>query len=448
MLIFASQNRLGFSIVPKARDWPIVGFHSRHEVLSPMHGQTLLIQALVYLAAGVVSVPIAKRLGLGSGVGFLVAGALIGPFVLALAGQQADVMRFAEFGVVILLFLIGLEVRPTLLWSLRGSIFGLGGAEVAATAVVVGGASMMLGLDWKSALAVGCVMAMSSTAIVLQTLEEKGLRQGPIGQASFGVLLLQDLAVIPLFALLPLLSPGGMMAPTDGAGSLLAHQPAWMQALAGLAAVAVVVGGGRYLVRPAFRFIAAARLREIFTASALLLVIAVAVLMELVGLSPALGAFLAGVVLAESEFRRELETDIEPFRGLLLGLFFITVGASLDFRVVASQPLALAGAVAGVMLLKGVVMFLLARLGGHDRRDASAVGVSLSQVGEFAFVLIGLIAGAGIVTRHASAFLTAVVALSMAATPLAMAAYGKINAVIEARRDAKRAAPDDEPFDE
>src|ERR1700749_4376142 len=183
-----------------------------------MHGQSLLIQALVYLAAGVVSVPIAKRLGLGSVLGYLVAGAVIGPFALSLVGNQADVMAFAEFGVVILLFLIGLEVRPALLWSLRGRIFGLGGAQVGATAAVVGIAAMLLGLDWKSALAVGFVMAMSSTAIVLQSLEEKGLRHGPVGQATFGVLLLQDLAVIPLFALLPLLSPYGIMAPEDGTG--------------------------------------------------------------------------------------------------------------------------------------------------------------------------------------------------------------------------------------
>lgn len=413
-----------------------------------MNGQTLLIQALVYLAAGVVSVPIAKRLGLGSVLGYLVAGALIGPFALSLVGQQADVMKFAEFGVVILLFLIGLEVRPALLWSLRGSIFGLGGAQVGATAAAVWGASLLLGLDWRSALAVGFVMAMSSTAIVLQTLEEKGLRNGPIGQAAFGVLLLQDLAVIPLFALLPLLSPRGVMAPADGAGSLLSHQPALIQAAAGLAAVAVVVGGGRYLIRPAFRFIAAARLREIFTASALLLVIAVAVLMELVGLSPALGAFLAGVVLAESEFRRELETDIEPFRGLLLGLFFITVGASLDFRIVASEPLRLAGAVIGVMALKGVVMFLLARLDRLDRRDSAAVAVSLSQVGEFAFVLIGLIAGDKIIRPGPAAFLTAVVALSMALTPLAFLAYERVNALIEARREKTAKKPDTGPFDE
>jgi monovalent cation:proton antiporter-2 (CPA2) family protein len=411
-----------------------------------MNGQTLLIQALVYLAAGVASVPIAKRLGLGSVLGYLVAGVIIGPFALSLVGQQADVMKFAEFGVVILLFLIGLEVRPALLWSLRGSIFGLGGAQVGATAVVVGGAAMLLGLDWKSALAIGFVMAMSSTAIVLQTLEEKGLRHGPVGQAAFGVLLLQDLAVIPLFAILPLLSPHGTMASSAPSASLLVHEPPWIQALAGLAAVAVVVGGGRYLIRPAFRFIAAARLREIFTASALLLVIAVAVLMELVGLSPALGAFLAGVVLAESEFRRELETDIEPFRGLLLGLFFITVGASLDFRVVASEPLRLAGAVIGVMALKGLVMFLLARVDRLERRDAAAVAVSLCQVGEFAFVLIGLIAADRIIGPGPAAFLTAVVALSMALSPLAFAAYERINALIEDRRVV--AKPETGPFDE
>ena len=416
-----------------------------------MHGQSLLIQALVYLAAGVVSVPIAKRLGLGSVLGYLVAGAVIGPFALMLVGQQADVMKFAEFGVVILLFLIGLEVRPTLLWQMRGTIFGLGGAQVLTTAAVVAGASLLVGLPWKSAVAVGFVMAMSSTAIVLQTLEEKGLRHGPIGQATFGVLLLQDLAVIPLFALLPLLSPAGIMATGVGTNSLLAHQPAWLETLAGLAAVAAVVGGGRYLVTPAFRFIAAARLREIFTASALLLVIAVALLMELVGLSPALGAFLAGVVLAESEFRRELETDIEPFRGLLLGLFFITVGASLDFRVVATQPLRLAGAVVGIMALKGVVMFFLARLDKLDRRDAAAVAVSLSQVGEFAFVLIGLIAGDQIIGAQTSAFLTAVVALSMALSPLTFAVLDRANTAIEARRKRDgggKAKPETGPFDE
>ena len=248
-----------------------------------MHGQDLLIQAMVYLAAGVISVPIAKRLGLGSVLGYLIAGAVIGPSALSLVGDQQDVMRFAEFGVVILLFLVGLEVRPALLWSMRKVIFGLGGAQVTVTALAIGGAAMAMGLAWPTALAVGLVLAMSSTAIVLQTLDEKGLRQGPVGRAAFGVLLLQDLAVIPMFALLPLLATAPMtqVAESHG-GSLIGHLPAWAQTLAVLGAVAVVVGIGRYLVRPVFRFIAQARLREIFTASALLIVIGVAALMQTV----------------------------------------------------------------------------------------------------------------------------------------------------------------------
>jgi len=392
-----------------------------------MHGEGLLIQALVYLAAGVISVPIAKRLGLGSVLGYLVAGAVIGPFALSLVGEQADVMRFAEFGVVILLFLIGLEVRPALLWSMRKVIFGLGGAQVTATALAIGAAAMLMGLAWPTALAVGLVLAMSSTAIVLQTLDEKGLRQGPVGRAAFGVLLLQDLAVIPLFALLPLLATAPVRQIADAHGaSLITHLPAWAQTLAVLAAVAGVVGVGRYLVRPVFRFIAQARLREIFTASALLIVIGVAALMQIVGLSPALGAFLAGVVLAESEFRRELEADIEPFRGLLLGLFFITVGASLDLGLVARDPILLMSIVIGLMLLKFVVMFSVARLFGAPTKGAAAVATALAQGGEFAFVLLTFTVGAGVIGAELAALLTAAVAVSMALTPLAMIAYEQI----------------------
>jgi monovalent cation:proton antiporter-2 (CPA2) family protein len=407
-----------------------------------MHGQGLLIQALVYLAAGVVSVPIARRLGLGSVLGYLIAGAVIGPFALSLVGEQADVMRFAEFGVVILLFLIGLEVRPALLWSMRKVIFGLGGAQVTATALAIGGAAMLMGLDWRTALAVGLVLAMSSTAIVLQTLDEKGLRQGPVGRAAFGVLLLQDLTVIPLFALLPLLATAPGVAVEAHGGNLVSHLPAWMQTLAVLGAVALVVGVGRYLVRPVFRFIAKARLREIFTASALLIVIGVAALMQMVGLSPALGAFLAGVVLAESEFRRELEADIEPFRGLLLGLFFITVGASLDLSLVARQPVLLMGVVLGLMLLKFTVMFGIARLFGAPTRGAAAVATALAQGGEFAFVLLTFTVGAGVIPPELAALLTAAVAVSMALTPLAMIAYEQIAIAADAAiPDAPRPDP-------
>lgn len=417
-----------------------------------MSGQGLLIQALVYLTAGVVSVPIAKRLGLGSVLGYLFAGILVGPFVLNLVGGTGDVMRFAEFGVVIMLFLIGLEVRPALLWRMRNLIFGLGSAQLLATTAILGGAAgLALGLDWRMALAVGLILAMSSTAIVLQNLEERGLRQGPVGESSFGVLLFQDLAIIPLFAFLPLLANGGpahldAAAAAGHGGSLLDPLPGWARALAVMGAIATVVVAGRYLTRPIFRFIAAARLREIFTAFALLLVIAVAALMQIVGLSPALGAFLAGVVLAESEFRRELETDIEPFRGLLLGLFFITVGAALNFSLVAARPLTVVAAVLGLMALKAVVMFAAARLFRISRRDAATTAVALAQGGEFAFVLLTFAVGARVLPADLASLLSAIVAVSMAATPLAFAAYERL--VLDRRELDDGPEPERIPFDE
>ncbi|WP_066681305.1 monovalent cation:proton antiporter-2 (CPA2) family protein [Caulobacter sp. CCH9-E1] len=411
--------------------------------------ENFLTQTLVYLGAAVVSVPIAKRLGLGSVLGYLIAGVVIGPYALSLVGAQADVMKFAEFGVVILLFLIGLEVRPSMLWDMRKAIFGFGGAQVVGTAIAIAAAALALGLPWQTALAVGLVLAMSSTAIVLQTLDEKGLRQGPVGRAAFGVLLLQDLAVIPLFALLPLLATVAPAAHADGGhggGNLVTHLPVWAQGLSVFAAVAAVVGGGRYLVRPVFRFIAKARLREIFTASALLIVVAVASLMQIVGLSPALGAFLAGVVLAESEFRRELETDIEPFRGLLLGLFFITVGAGVDLPLIARQPLLLVGLVLGLMALKFLVLYGLALLFGAPKRGAMAVAAALAQGGEFAFVLLSFTVGAGVIGASLAALLTAAVAVSMALTPVAMILYERVAALMDAA--IPDVVPDTGDFDE
>ena len=412
-----------------------------------MHADSLLIQALVYLAAGVVSVPIAKRLGLGSVLGYLIAGALVGPFALDLVGEQGDVMGFAEFGVVILLFLIGLEVRPALLWEMRNSIFGLGLAQMVASAALIGAVALLLGADWRVATAIGLILALSSTAIVLQNLEEKGLRQGPIGQAAFGVLLFQDLAVIPLFAFLPLLAMGHPVGAVEAAGhgaSVLAGQPEWVRIVATFGAVAVVVVGGRYLTRPIFRFIAAARLREIFTASALLLVVGVAALMELVGLSPALGAFLAGVVLAESEFRRELETDIEPFRGLLLGLFFISVGAGLNFGLVMAQPVLVVSLTLGLMVAKFVAMWAMGLAFRRSRRDAATIAVSLAQGGEFAFVLIGFVLAASVLSAEQAGLATAVVALSMALTPIAFVLYEKL--VLD--RTGPLAEPEQLPFDD
>jgi monovalent cation:proton antiporter-2 (CPA2) family protein len=396
---------------------------------------SVLLQVFVYLAASVLAVPIATRLGLGSVLGYLVAGAIVGPYALNLVGDASEVGHIAEFGVVILLFLIGLEVRPALLWQLRTVIGGFGASQLLLTGFLAAAVALALGQPWRTALVIGFVLAMSSTAIVLQMLDEKGLRQRAVGRSAFGVLLFQDLSVIPLLALLPLaaVTQSTMVATPDG---FLAGEPGWVKVVASLSAVAGLVIGGRYLLRPVLRVIAGTRLRELFTAFALLLVVAVALLMELVGLSPALGAFLAGVLLAESEYRRELETDIEPFRGLLLGIFFVTVGAGLNFGLIRSQPAILAALVVGLMLLKGLILTAIGRVFRLTWRESGMLGTALSQGGEFAFVLLSLSVGVGALPAPLAALLTAVVALSMAATPLAVAAYERLT------RTRARAAPE------
>ncbi len=396
-----------------------------------MHAEGFFAQAFVYLLAAVIAVPVARRLGLGSVLGYLLAGVAIGPFGLGLVGQEGqDVMRFAEFGVVMMLFLVGLELEPTLLWRLRAPILGLGGLQVAGTAAAVTALSLPLGLSWQAGLAVGLTLAMSSTAIVLQTLNEKGLMKTSAGQNSFAVLLFQDLAVIPILAVFPLLAAGGAAAAgAHGGGhasTWTGDLPGWAQTLAVTATVGAVIAAGRFLVRPAFRFIARARLRELFTAAALLLVIAIALLMSKVGLSPALGTFLAGVVLANSEYRHELESDIEPFKGLLLGLFFIAVGASIDFALVASRPGQIAGLVAAVMVGKVLV---LAGLGAAFRMGADQnllFALGLSQVGEFAFVLLSFADTQGVLGRDVTSPLVAVVALTMALTPVVLALHERV----------------------
>lgn len=379
--------------------------------------------ALIYLTAGVIAAPVAQRLGFGSVLGYLVAGAIIGPFALHLVGDQTGVMRFAEFGVVIMLFLIGLEVRPSVLWRIRGTFFGLGGAQVLATGFVLSAAAMAFGFGWRPAVAMGFILALSSTAIVLQTFEESGLRHTAAGNAAFGILLFQDISTIPMFAALPLLATNISAAENASQRGLLAALPGWVQALAVLTAVMVVIGVGRYLTRPAFRFIADTRSREIFTASALLLVIAVALLMEAVGLSAALGAFLAGVVLADSEFRRELEGDIEPFRGLLLGLFFISVGASIDLGLLARQPVYLTIFVSGLMIIKAAVIYAVGRLFQIKGWTAALTAVALAQGSEFAFVLLTIAAASGIIAHDMAAVTMAAVAASMALTPVALMAF-------------------------
>jgi monovalent cation:H+ antiporter-2, CPA2 family len=382
-----------------------------------------LSQAFVYLAAAVVAVPLAKRLGLGSVLGYLLAGMAIGPFGLGLLGEGGeDVMHFAEFGVVMMLFVVGLELEPSLLWRLRGPILGLGGLQVLGTAAIVAVLALGAGLVWQQAVAVGLILALSSTAIVLQSLQEKGLLRTEGGQSSFAVLLFQDIAVIPMLALFPLLatmphgaeSSGDHGAETTWIGAL----PPWAQTLAVLGAVVAIVLAGRFLVRPALRAVAGTRLRELFTAAALLLVIGIALLMTQVGLSPALGTFLAGVVLANSEYRHELESDIDPFKGLLLGLFFIAVGASIDFALLLAQPALIIGLVLAIIVIKFAVLFAISRVFRLSLDQGLLLAFALPQVGEFAFVLFSFATEQGVLDTTITSPLVAAVAFSMALTPL------------------------------
>lgn len=385
-----------------------------------MNLNEFLLGALLYLAAAVISAPIAKRLGLGSVLGFLAAGAIIGPWVLGLVGREGEAVKhFAEFGVIVMLFLVGLELEPSKLWQLRKRIFGLGLMQVAGTALVIGAASLVISANWRESLAIGLILALSSTAIVLQTMQEKGTLKTPVGQSVFSVLLFQDISVIPMLALLPLLA----VAATHGdehSASLIATYPVWLQALLTIAAVATVLVAGRYLMRPLFRIVADTGTREIFVAFALLIVVGITLLMGFVGLSAALGTFLAGVVLADSEYRHELEMDLQPFKGLLLAIFFIAVGAGIDFSLLASAPLLLGLGLLAFIALKLATHFGLAKLFGMSGPDRSRFSFTLAQGSEFGFVLITLCAGLGLLTGTMPGLLTAIIALSMAAAPLLM----------------------------
>ena len=375
----------------------------------------LLADAVTYLAAAVVSVPIAKRLGLGSVLGYLVAGVIIGPFVLSFLSHPKDVMHFAEFGVVLMLFLIGLELKPSLLWKLRVPILGSGGLQVFITTLLVTAVGLFFGLPWQQALAIGMILSLSSTAIALQSLQEKGQMKSTAGQGAFAVLLFQDIAVIPMLAILPLLASSSDVA------SIAAHSGelhGWKKGLVAGGIIAGIVIGGRFLMNPIFSFIAKSQLREVFTATALLLVISVALAMQSIGLSPALGTFLAGVVLAESDYRHELESNIEPFKGLLLGLFFISVGASIDFNILAADPALIIFLTFGLIILKYLVLQLLGRFTPMARPDRYTFAFVLSQAGEFAFVLFAFALGVNLLPQDLVSQLTLVVALSMLLTPL------------------------------
>ncbi len=390
-----------------------------------MYGENFFFHALVFLAAAVISVPIAKRLGLGSVLGYLIAGFIIGPFGLRLIGTEGqDIMHFAEFGVIMMLFLVGLELQPSLLWRLRSPILGMGGIQVLATSAVISLIAAAFGLPFQSALAVGMILSLSSTAIVLQTLNEKGLMRTDGGQRSFSVLLFQDIAVIPMLALMPLLAVSFGVESTSAthagdAGTLWVDGlPGWMHAIVVLAVIATIIIGGRFVIGHIFSAIAKTRLREIFTAAALLLVIGIALLMSKIGLSPALGTFLAGVVLANCEYRHELESDIEPFKGLLLGLFFISVGASIDFNLIFANPGTIIMLVSGLICIKLIILLAIGRFFKMGTDQNMLFAFALAQGGEFAFVLFSFAVRNQVMTADIANPLIASVVLSMALTPL------------------------------
>jgi CPA2 family monovalent cation:H+ antiporter-2 len=386
-----------------------------------------LYDALIYLAAAIVFVPIAKKLGMGSVLGYLLAGIIIGPFSLGFIGAEGkDIMHFAEFGVVLMLFLIGLELEPANFWRMRNLIVGTGSIQLCATTILVFAVFLAVGFGWKAALASGLALSMSSTAIVMQTLREKGLTRTESGKSSFAVLLFQDISVIPVLALLPLLALSAATAPTAEQATLLSGLPGWAQTITLLAAVGLIILSGRFVIVPFLRFIARIHLRELFTAAALLIVIGTAYIMMLVGLSPALGTFLAGVVLANSEFRHELESDIEPFKGILLGLFFISVGASINFGLIVHNPLTIIALVCGIIVIKAGVLFLTGKLSRLSFDQNLLFTLGLAQVGEFAFVLFSFIHQLNILSDRWTDMMMGVTAISMTITPLMLLAAERL----------------------
>jgi glutathione-regulated potassium-efflux system ancillary protein KefC len=382
------------------------------------HTPTWLLNSLIYLGAAVIAVPLSKALGLGSIIGYLAAGIAIGPWGLGLVTNVEDILHFSEFGVVLMLFLVGLELEPKRLWSMRRPIFGAGSAQVLGCTVALVAVALACGIEWRLALVAALGLALSSTAIALQVMGERNLLPTSSGQASFSILLFQDVAAIPILALLPLL----------GAATVAAHSgtPVYVEVAKVLGVIAAIVLGGRLLMRPVFRWIARSRTPEIFTAAALLLVVGIAALMLLVGLSMALGAFLAGVLLAESEYRRELETDIEPFKGLLLGLFFIAVGMSIDFGVLLQSPALVSAIVMTFMVTKGLVIYALASRIGLPLQERPVFTLLLAQGGEFAFVVYQAAASAQVFSPQTASILIGAVALSMLLTPVLLVAMDRL----------------------
>ncbi|UTW00764.1 cation:proton antiporter [Marinomonas rhizomae] len=415
-----------------------------------------LLLTFIFLVAGVISVPIASRLGLGSVLGYLLAGIIISPILTLLKVDIISIQHFAELGVVMMLFLVGLELNPKKLWALKSKLIGLGGGQVVLTALLIMAIGMLLNQEWRTSLAIGLVLALSSTAIVIQTLTEKGLMTSDGGQSSFAVLLAQDIVVIPMLAFIPLLATPELIeslnhaADITQAGShsatLVDKLDAWQTALVTIGAIATVVLGGSFLVTPIFRFISVAELRELFTATALMFVIGTTLLMSLVGLSPALGAFLAGVVLANSPYRHELESDIAPFKGLLLGLFFMTVGAGINFALLFNNFLSILGLTIGLILLKATTLFILGRIFNIRGSNKWLFALSLAQAGEFGFVLLSFTVSNAVISQEIADLLLLVVALSMLLTPVLFIIYDRVIAPRYAT-DQSASAHDDLPED-
>lgn len=386
--------------------------------------EAFLLKLLIFLGAATIAVPLARKCKLGSVLGYLIAGIVIGPFGLSLIDNIEAIMHFTEFGVVMMLFLVGLELKPSLLWQMRTPILGMGGSQVVLTFIAIGLMCAFF-LPWQQSASIGMILALSSTAIVLSTLREKGLMNTSLGQSIFSVLLFQDLAVIPMLAFLPLLATAAMHGDTHH-GSVLFDinaLPAYLRLMVVLLSIAFIYVLGKYGSRPIFRAIAAARVREVFVAAALTLVIGISLLMTAVGLSPALGTFIAGVVLADSEYRHELESDIEPFKGLLLGIFFISIGASLNFTLIGNQLWVVGCLVAGLILIKAIILFVIARIFKMPVTERLLFSVALAQGGEFAFVLFQFAKSNGVLPEAVVETLISVVAISMFLAPLLFMLY-------------------------
>ncbi len=413
--------------------------------------ENLLLLSFILMGTGVAVVPIAVWLGFGSVLGFLIAGMMLGPVLAALNVDLDSVEQFAEFGVVMMLFLIGMELAPKKLWDLRHRLLGLGGLQLVCTTAAIMGLAMALGQQWQVALTIGLIFSLSSTAIVLQTLHEKGLLMSSGGQSSFSVLLMQDIAVIPILALLPLLSPPDFAAAAAGSVShgpatsaglsldFVRDLPEWLRAAVTLGAILLVIFCGSYLTRPVSRYVESAKLPELFTAMALTMVIGVAVLMMIVGLTPALGTFVAGVVLANSEYRHAIEQEIAPFKGLFLGLFFVSVGASINFGLMMDHFGTIVGLTLAVMAVKVAVLFVLGRIFGLRGANSWLFALGLAQAGEFGFVLMSFTVANHVIGAELADMLILIVALSMVLTPLLFMLYDKVLAP----RYAPHPAPDE-----